>query len=410
MNTHTLPSTTTASSNALSSPTTTSAPREKPARSERTLAERKLLLLKRSGLFGTNTKGATVTRAVTFEDLRAAYRLVHDVYLGTGYIRPEPSGLRLRIFETTSETATFVAKVDGRVVGVLSVVGDSADFGLPSDSAFKSELDVLRATGARLCELTNQAVADEFRQSAVPTELMRCAVAHSMKAGYAEGIATVSPSHNGFYELMGFRQLGAERSYSQKLHDPVVALSMNLDQYRQPATNLGAAEQFVHNFAAEGNPFQARVLGWAREARRHFLDADMLQQLFVKERNFLGECTLTQLRVIQRRWGQELFSAVTDDCYFPLDARFSESSTPWAAAEHCARGLVGHSAAPFGAPSDGFPFGVTGNLPRVRDVLRHYLSKAIVGVVCHEERTCDSEIESNPAPRRLRPGYAVSTH
>lgn len=165
--------------------------------------KRKLALLKRAGLFSGNTEGAVIERACSVEDLRKAYRLVHDVFLGTGYISPEPAGLRLRIFETTSEMATFVAKVDGRVVGVLSMIGDTQDFGLPCDSAFKVELDALRASGAKLCELTNQAVEEEYRKSAVPTELMRCAMAHSLDAGYDENIATVSPSHNGFYELFG---------------------------------------------------------------------------------------------------------------------------------------------------------------------------------------------------------------
>src|SRR5689334_8413841 len=87
---------------------------------DRSLADRKLWLLRRMGLFGNDTKGAHIERACVFEDLRQAYQLVHDVYLGTGYIEPEPGGMRLRIFEATLETATFVAKVDGRVVGVLS--------------------------------------------------------------------------------------------------------------------------------------------------------------------------------------------------------------------------------------------------------------------------------------------------
>ncbi|MEO6873481.1 MAG: GNAT family N-acetyltransferase, partial [Opitutaceae bacterium] len=194
-----------------------------PAASNR-IARHKLALLQQAGLFGNDTKGATIRRAYTAHDLGQAYRLVHDVYLGTGYTRPEPSGIRLRMYETMSETATFIAEKDGVVVGVLSVVGDSLDLGLPSDSAFEAELNGLRAPGVRICELTNQAVADEYRKSAVPTELMRCALAHAMRAGYHESVATVSPGHKGFYKLVGFRPFGSPRSYSQKLNDPVVAL------------------------------------------------------------------------------------------------------------------------------------------------------------------------------------------
>lgn len=274
-------------------------------------ADRKLRLLQRAGLFGDDTKGATIRRACTVEELRQAYRLVHDVFLETGFLRPQPSGLRLRIFETTSETATFIAEKDGAVVGVISVVGDSRDLGLPSDPPFRPELAARRAAGQRLCELTNQAVAEGYRKSAVPTELMRCAVAHALQAGYHEAIATVSPSHRGFYELLGFHSLGSERSYSDKLHDPVVALRLNFDELRAPAPELTGAARFIRGFATERNRYLAQVADWAKQARRQFLNAFLLEQLFVHERNFVAECTPEELEILRRRWGEEMFQVVT---------------------------------------------------------------------------------------------------
>jgi ribosomal protein S18 acetylase RimI-like enzyme len=274
------------------------------------MAERKLGMLRRAGLFGDNTRGCKIQRACSLEDLRQAYRLVHDVYLETGFICPEPSGMRLRMFETAAETATFVAKTDGQVVAVLSVVLDSPDLGLPSDSVFKPELDRLRAAGARLAEVTNQAVAEPYRKTAVPTELMRCAIALLLKAGYNEAIAAVSPSHNGFYDLLGFRQIGSERSYSDKLHDPVIAVSMDVNQYRQRCRQLDATEGFIHDFLTESNQFIARVAGWANEAKQNFLDPHLLEQLFVVEGQFLSRCSEEELRILYRRWGRELFEAV----------------------------------------------------------------------------------------------------
>jgi len=176
----------------------------------------------------------------------------------------------------------------------------------------------LRATGARICEVTNQAVAEEFRKSGIATELMRCAIAHMMKTGYHFAVASVSPSHNGFYELMGFRRFGSQRSYSQKLHDPVVALCLNIDRYRQPPDGLTEAEKFLHHLATEANPFLEQVTGWSRQAERHFLNPELLEQLFVADRNFLGECTPAELMILQRRWGQELFGAVTGTTYPPF--------------------------------------------------------------------------------------------
>ena len=307
-------------------------PRPAPA-VDRSLVDRKLWLLTRSGLFGDDTKGARIERACTVEDLRKAYKLVHDVYLGTGFIEPEPTGMRLRIFEMTPDMATFVAKVDGRVVGVLSVLDDTSELGLPSDSAFKDELDPLRAAGKRLCEITNQAVAPEYRKSAVPTELMRCAVAHLTIEGFDQAIAAVSPSHGSFYDLSGFREIGSERSYSTKLHDPVVALSMDIGQFRRTPANLNETERFIHHFLGPGNHFVPHVKGWEKAAQKHFLDADLLAQLFVTERNFVAECSRAELEVLQRRWGHELFSKVTGGALFvPSTENLLEEALPSLAA------------------------------------------------------------------------------
>jgi len=280
-------------------------------------AERKLELLKRVGLFTDDLKGATIRRACTAEDLLRAYRLVHRVFLGTGYLQPEPSGLRLRIFETTSETATFIAENRGEVVGVLSVVADSPDLGLPSDAAFEPELDARRKGGRRLCELTNQAVAEAYRKSGVPTELMRCAVAHMLQAGFHEGVASVSPSHHGFYELMGFHRFGSERSYSLKLHDPVIALRIELGRFRREPDGLDGAARFIHDYATRLNPYLGQVGDWGQVARRQFLNADLLEQLFIHDRNFLAECSPAELLILQRRWGLEMFHVVTGTLVCP---------------------------------------------------------------------------------------------
>ncbi|MEO6875473.1 MAG: hypothetical protein ABI222_11705, partial [Opitutaceae bacterium] len=130
--------------------------------------------------------------------------------------------------------------------------------------------------------------------------------------GYHESVATVSPGHKGFYKLVGFRPFGSPRSYSQKLNDPVVALAMNLDRYRQPATPLNETERFLHQLGGSGNHFLGHVAGWTNQAAHHFRDSKLLLQLFVTDRNFLAECSETELTVLERRWGRETFQTVWD--------------------------------------------------------------------------------------------------
>ena len=67
---------------------------------------RRLRLLQKGGLFTSTTNGSRATRATTAEELRSAYRLVHDVYVASNFIvekkvasgfdRLRPVGIRPR--------------------------------------------------------------------------------------------------------------------------------------------------------------------------------------------------------------------------------------------------------------------------------------------------------------------------
>lgn len=298
-------------------------------------AERKLALLRKAGFFSTDTNGCAIERACTLTDLQGAYSLVHDVFVEAGYIHPEPSGMRLRIYEACPETATFVAKKDGVIVGVLSVVIDSREFGLPSDHAFKAELDDLRRTGLRLCEVTNQAVAKQYRRSALSSNLMSCAAAYMLEVKCHRAIATVSPNHSAFYQLAGFTQFGSERSYSEKVHDPVVAMSVDLTGCKDAPDAPDDADAYIFNLmTTRANRFRSSAAEWTRRARTHFLSTDLLEGLFVAERNFLWGCAPSELQHLRRRWGRKLFDAVWEACVDQFDPRAgfgNEQRGAWAA-------------------------------------------------------------------------------
>ena len=274
-------------------------------------SKRRLAMLKRSGLFGQETHGATIDRACSFADLESAYRLVHDVYVEAGYIRPQLSGLRVRMFEALPDEATFIAKVEGKIVGVVSVAVDSPVLGLPSDVSFKAELDALRENGSKLSEMTNQVISEKYRKSGLATELMRCAAAHVIHGDYDETVATISPSHGAFYQALGFREVGNARSYSATIYDPVVALSVDLSQYRGEAQEHDEAKRFIRHFMAEGNPFMKQVEKWNRQAEAQFRDADLLRRLFITETGFITQCSNAELQCLEHAWGRRLFATAT---------------------------------------------------------------------------------------------------
>lgn len=273
--------------------------------------DRRMSLLQRAGLFSNDTQGAKVTRATTLEDLISAYRLVHDVFVQRGYIAACRSGLRVRVFEALPETATFVAKAEGQVVGVTSGIIDSPDLGLPSDKAFKAEINTLRAQGRKVCEGTNWLVAESHRHSAVMSELMRCLFAHAVAEKCTDFIGAVSPGHAKFYSLLGFEQMGEQKSYSAEIHDPVVLVRLDLtslaDRFKDVDHNSNQAERFLKNYYIDDNPYHRFVGGWEVVSRRFFQEPILLHELFVQRSSLLAGCSDRQQDAIATRWGREVF-------------------------------------------------------------------------------------------------------
>ncbi len=284
--------------------------------------EKRLALLMRLGFFGSDTRSAVITRAVTVDELEAGYRLVHDCFVERGRIEPAPSGLRVRLWEALPEMATFVATVDGKVVGVQGLVTDSPGLGLPSDAAFRDEIDVLRMgpwptrsrNGRVVCEATNQAIAPAYRHSAVATELMRCLFAHALMVGCGELITAVSPGHSRFYELLGFETIGAVRSDSAQTDDPVVAMRVNIadlvNRAAEADDDSDGATLFIKCRCLASNPYREKVRQWEAAAQAVFADPQGLRRLFVEASGLLRRCSEEEREAVCRSWGADVFAAV----------------------------------------------------------------------------------------------------
>lgn len=275
---------------------------------------RRMKLLKRAGLFTNDTMGAEITRACSVGDLQSAFRLVHDTFVEAGYVLRHPSGIRVRAYEAVVETATFVAKSDQQVVGVQSIVLDSPDLGVPSDQSFRKEIDVLREGGKKIAEATNEAICPSYRKSAVPTELMRSCFAHAVANGCNELLTTVSPGHAKFYELLGFRVVSEVRSYSSKIDDPVLVVSLDIDgleeRFRGVTVEDGDDEGFIYSYYIADNPYNRYVDTWGILAERTFTDPAFLQELFLVGTPLLQECSEEDRRKICDHWGSPLYSQV----------------------------------------------------------------------------------------------------
>lgn len=180
---------------------------------------------------GTARGTVEIGLATTTDDFDQAFRLVHDTYVARGYQRPAATGRRLTLYQAMPSTKVFVARMAGRVVATLSLVGDST-LKLPCDDLYRDELAAMRVTGRRLAEVSALAVADDWRGAR-----LECFRALVQAVGvYARRIAavddlciTVHPRHAPFYEaLLRFERFGGLKSYDSVNGAPAVGLRLDL--------------------------------------------------------------------------------------------------------------------------------------------------------------------------------------
>lgn len=289
-------------------------PRALYAQSDPDKFRRRIALFKKSGVLGNTPDHILIQRATTLKQLKEAYELVHDIFVEQQYINPQRNNIRVRIFESLPETATYVAIVNQKIIGVMSLVPDSVDIGLPSESTFSREIGLLRSKNQTIGEITNLAIASEYRRSNIFAALTQALYAHALYCGMDHLFTAISASHAPFVECaLQFDRWGEERNYSHEIEDLVVGMRFDinnaLDRGRTVDTILGD-QAFLFDFFRDGNPWIQRAPLEDALATKNFLTMKTLNKLFGGSDSILAKCTPQQLSGICRRWSPDLYAQV----------------------------------------------------------------------------------------------------
>jgi GNAT superfamily N-acetyltransferase len=100
--------------------------------------------------------------ADTQEELEACFRILHDAYVSSGFMKPDPSGMRVTIYHALPTTTTLCAKYGGVVVGTMSMIREGV-FGFPLQSVF--DLTHIRAQEGNIAEISALAVHPDYRKT-----------------------------------------------------------------------------------------------------------------------------------------------------------------------------------------------------------------------------------------------------
>ena len=165
-----------------------------------------------------------------------AYRFQHKAYEKLGIVGPEEDALWVTIHDALPQTTTFIAEEkSGELSGTVTLVFDSA-VGLPADSLFPSEMEAIRSTDTRICELISFGANSKMQGSVkILAGLFYSSFLFARYARKAtDYVITVHERHEKFYcANLLFKRIGPVRCYSKVNGEPTVFLHLSLDRPEQ---------------------------------------------------------------------------------------------------------------------------------------------------------------------------------
>ncbi len=169
------------------------------------------------------------------QDLRtrkAAFELVHDLYVEKGFTEPHDGGMWLSVANLHPDTVTLVVERGDEIVGTLTAVFDS-ELGLPADLLYRNHVGSLRQDGRSPAEIISLGVAEEgakaSRQILVKLFDFVYTAAWNLR-GATDFVITVNPHHADYYRrTLLFEQIGGFRHYGKVGGAPAVLLNLPLE-------------------------------------------------------------------------------------------------------------------------------------------------------------------------------------
>ena len=241
--------------------------------------------------FQTNLDGFTFCMASSVQDYLSCFRLLHDVYVDAGFIQPSSIPLRIIPQHSDPEARVFMGCLkddQGENVPIYtaSMFPDN-DQGLPMDSGFKREVDVLRNQGRRLVEIGCLASDPLYRKGNknIPMLGNRMLVSYAINTIRADDLLiTTYPKYLRIYEdILLFEKIGQISSFSYVNNNPAVALRMDLNTVPEKAKEIYGKMPIEKNlyhffFESESTPIDIPLDEDEGRAKK-FYGADMINRV-----------------------------------------------------------------------------------------------------------------------------------
>ncbi len=160
--------------------------------------------------------------ASTFHDIIDAWSLVYRQYLATSLIEPNPLELFTFPEYISNQSAVIIGKEMGEIVCTASGLLDG-EKGLPLDTYYHDELNLLRIEGKRLIEIGLVADTRKTDGMANAIELMNNIARFGVHANHLDYVVGIHPKRVNLYNrLWGFKPIARAKEYDTLRTAPVV--------------------------------------------------------------------------------------------------------------------------------------------------------------------------------------------
>jgi hypothetical protein len=178
------------------------------------------------------------------DELEQSYSLVYQEYLKRGYVKEDPSRMRISIYNALPDTTTFVAVSNQKVVATATIIPDSP-LGLPMDALYHEELNGFRKKKLKCCEIGMLASDTELFQQGVSMmlnsrKLFFVFFLFKLIFDYAKDLLkldiiciTINPRHKLTYDFLMFKDLGGLKTYGSVNGAPAVAQYLEINSIEE---------------------------------------------------------------------------------------------------------------------------------------------------------------------------------
>lgn len=213
-----------------------------------------------------------------------AWHLAYEVYRRMGYEPERDSQMRIILQDVLPETRTFMIEAFPRLdsaLATLTLVPDSP-LGIPMDANCNAELNGLRSTGRRICEVVKLAVNEDVAakrgfDTTFIFPLFQLGWLQAVRLGATDLVISVVPRHARFYEdVLLFESIGAARSYGSVSGTTGVPLRLDLTTVEARYAAKYGFRSGVRNlhryFFSDKRP---EILRWLDSTRTKMSDEDI---------------------------------------------------------------------------------------------------------------------------------------